>query len=150
MDPRDFTKPDGDLPEDRFPDINLSAYLREWIERGEQKVGRWLGPEDYYDNPVERDHKSIADPAEPRRRERAIEAYVYWKAWDHVHERLSGEPKAQSTESWSAQYSNDQIESYRKRAERARERYEDIVSGDDSLQADDGPRSVSTTVNLVP
>jgi hypothetical protein len=150
MEPQDFYKPDGDLPPNRFPDIDLQAYVETWIERGKKQVERWLSSTDYHESVVAEKYESFPDPVDTDRRERAIKAFVYWKAWDHIHERLSGEPKRQSTESWSARYSQSQIESYRSRAKRAKEEFEDIVSGDDALQDDDTPRSVATSVEISP
>jgi len=150
MEPQDFYKPDGDLPENRFPDIELQVYVEKWIQRGKEQVERWLNPTDYHESVVAEKHESFPDPVEKNRKERAVKAFVYWKAWDHIYERLAGEPKQQSTESWSAQYSDSQIQSYRNRAERAREEFEDIVSGDDALEDDDTPRSVATSVEIVP
>jgi len=148
--PDDFTKPDGDLPPERFPDVELQVYLKKWILRGEEKVEQWLSAYDYHDDPPDAKHESFPDPKTPRRKERAIEAFVYWKAWDHVHERLTGEAKRQETETWSASFSDAQIDSYRQRAEDAKDEFERLVSGDDSLQGDDEIRSVQAPANLVP
>jgi hypothetical protein len=149
FDPSDFTKPEGDLPPNRFPEVELPFYLEKWIERAEKKVSRWLTSTDYNDDPPDRDYTSVVDPVTPRRRERAVEAFVYWKAWSHVYERLTGSAKEEQTETWSASMSDAQIDSYRKRAEDARNRFEDLVTGDDTLRGE-RPRSVSTETNIIP
>lgn len=150
MEPDAFTKPEGDLSPERFPDIHLPAYLTKWIQRGEEKVGQWLSSYDYHDDPPNARYESFPDSKTTHRKERAVEAYVYWKAWDHVYERLTGEAKSQETEVWSASFSDAQIDSYRKRAQQKKERFEDLVSGDDSLQGGDEIRSVQTSSNVIP
>jgi hypothetical protein len=167
MDPNSFFRPDGELPADRFPEVDEVAYVERWIERGKTETGEWLTSEDYYDGRRADDpHGGYDDPFSsgnypPHQpfessehttvRERAVVAWVYWHAWDHIFERLTGEPSNVSIGSeYSASYTQSQIESYRKRRDRWKEHWRDLVTGDASLKESDEIRSVTTQTEVTP
>ena len=118
----DFLKPKGNLPEERFPDIDLRDYLNTWIERGKDETCE------------------IEDEA---LRTNAVRAYVYWQAWDHVFERLTSEPKDQDFPDHSASFSDAQIASYRRRRDRWEDEFWDYKSGVEEDGGESDIRSVS-------
>lgn len=156
-----FLKPKGNLPKNRFPDIDLKEYVEAWIERAREAVDRWYDPEDQYRTPGDSTDFYGLFPGEnttridavllkagknaaPQQRRQAIEAYVYWKAWDHVYERLNAEPKDQTFPDHSASFSDAQIASYKKRRDRWEDEFWDIVTGRDTSGPPNEIRSVST------
>ncbi len=157
-----FFKPQGDLPRERFPDDFGEKYVKEWIKRGKQETDRWLTSADYYrdrddpDGERQRDphggyddpfsggnyppHQPFEDARFQTLRERAVVAFVYWKAWDHVYEQMTANPSSVSYgNEYSGSYTQAQIGSYKERRDKWHDHWQDLVTGDASMRDDDGP-----------
>jgi len=168
MNPTDFFQPEGKLRPADFPDVNERMYVQTWIERGQEETQEWLTSEDYYrgEDRSEDPHGGYDDPFShgnypPHQpfesdsftslRERAVTAWVYWHAWDYVHQRLTSEPADVSLGSeYSASYTASQIASYKERRDRWRDHWRDLVTGDASLKENDEIRSVTTQTDVRP
>jgi len=156
LSPDDFKKPKGDLPEDRF-NVDLDAYLTEWISRGVETAEQWLTPEDLHRDAGDFEGNEMddvdrfllkSDQYDKRHRERAVEAFVYWKAWDHLYERMTGTPKEYDVREHKSTFSDAQIESYRERRDNHRDQFWDLVTGDDSAPDQGAPRSTTSGAHV--
>jgi hypothetical protein len=110
--PASFVAPEGRLTEAMFPDItdgDLEAtWLPAWIAQGEANVGVTGGDDD--------DDGRLA---------RAVEAWVYYRAWNHRCQRLLDEPMRVDIEgSHSTQRSVAQVDSVCEQAAAWRATYE--------------------------
>lgn len=91
MDVTDFISPDGLLTADLFPGKNLEAMVSAWLTDGETRA-------------------AAADTLE--RRNEAATAWVYYRAYFDVWQRLSSNPASLSLDGTSMSMGQDQINSY--------------------------------------
>lgn len=91
MDVTDFISPDGLLTADLFPGKNLEAMVSAWLTEAEIKAAAA--------NTVERQTE-------------ATRAWVYYRAYFDVWQRLSSSPSSLSLDGTSYAMGQDQINSY--------------------------------------
>lgn len=91
MDVTDFISPDGLLTAALFPGQNLEAMVSAWLTEAESKA-------------------AAADTVE--RQTEAARAWVYYRAYFDVWQRLSSNPSSLSLDGTSMSMGQDQINSY--------------------------------------
>lgn len=121
--PGDFTLPVGELDEDWFPNVDVKSFLQERIDaaEGDPDVSALTG----------------------QTKARAVQAYVYEKAYRHIYRRKSEDPSSWTSEGeGSVQQSDRQVERWRELADRKQALFETLTESTDQ-NADDLPPTLT-------
>lgn len=105
----DLTAPQGRLQSAMFPDGDMSTNVTAWLNKATTTV-----------------QAADIDSAD---HDAAAEAYVYWRAYEFVAERMLAEPEQYTDEDGESRtLSTQQISSFQRLAERFRDEYESYIN----------------------
>jgi len=123
MDLSEFFVPEGELHPDWFPMVEAEDLLKQQLDdaRGDAR---------------------ITGLASTESRERAIAAYVYWKAYKHIYRRKANDPNQWAADGQgSQQTSNRQVSRWKEMADEKEDEFMRYV--DEGQSGDDVPGVVS-------